>query len=133
MPAFRVRFVHNAGFASGLASSLRTGVAALPDDCAGAAILLSDMPMVSASLIGALADAFRAHPQACAIAPAWRGRRGNPVFISARLFADVARLQGDVGARPLLDGRDDVIDVPVEDLGVALDVDTPDALSNLRR
>ena len=128
-----VRFVHNAAFERGLASSLKAGVAALPGDCAGAAILLADMPMVSASLIGALADAFRANPQASAIAPTWKGRRGNPVVIAARLFTDVAKLQGDVGARPLLEGRDDVIECSVEDASVALDVDTPDALSQLRR
>lgn len=127
-----VGFVHNEAFASGLASSLKAGVAALPDDCGGAAILLADMPMVSAALLRALADAFRENPQASAIAPAWQGRRGNPVFINARIFGDVAKLQGDVGARPLLDGRDDVVEVAVEDSGVALDVDTPDALTHLR-
>ncbi|MBX9757554.1 MAG: nucleotidyltransferase family protein, partial [Beijerinckiaceae bacterium] len=87
-----VCFVYNEAFASGLASSLKAGIAALPDDCAGAAILLADMPMVSASLLRALADAFRANPQASAIVPAWQGRRGNPVFINARIFGDVAKL-----------------------------------------
>lgn len=124
-----VSFAHNAAFASGLASSLRAGVAALPADVAGAAVLLADMPKVSAPLLRALADAFAANPNASAALPTFRGQRGNPVFLRATLFGEVAKLEGDVGARPLLQGRSDVVEVAVEDAGVAFDVDTPDALT----
>lgn len=126
-----VAFVHNRAFASGLSSSLREGLAAMPRDRAGAAILLADMPMVGSSLLRSLAAAFAEHPRASAVAPAYGGRRGNPVIIAARLFDDVAKLKGDAGARLLLEGRDDVIEVPVDDAGVALDVDTPEALRDI--
>ena len=126
-----VRLVHNADYATGLASSLRAGVAALDDGCAGAAIMLADMPRVTPGLIQTLMDAWRARPEAAAAAPTWDGQRGNPVILGKRLFADVARLTGDVGARPLLMGRSDVLDVAVEDAAVALDVDTPEALRDL--
>jgi molybdenum cofactor cytidylyltransferase len=124
-----VSFVHNPSFATGLSSSLKAGVYALPDDAAGAAILLADMPKVSAGLLGALAKAFNENPHACALAPNLNGQRGNPVFIRRALFDDVARLDGDVGARALLRGRSDVVDVAMDDDAVAFDVDTPDALS----
>ena len=39
-----VVFANNAGFAAGLASSLKVGVAALPSGVAGALVLLGDMP-----------------------------------------------------------------------------------------
>lgn len=123
-----VRFVHNPAFATGLASSLKAGVAALPSEAAGAAILLADMPKVSAGLIGALAAAFRDHPRAAAIVPTLHGQRGNPVLIRAILFGDVSRLEGDVGARPLLQGRGDVVEIAIDDAGAAFDVDTPEAL-----
>ena len=126
-----VRFVHNDAFASGMASSLKAGVAALPRDCAAAAILLADMPMVNVGAVRALADAFVRHPHAGAVAPTWGMQRGNPVIIGAALFEDVAKLQGDVGARMLLRGRADVVEVEMSDAGVALDVDTPDALKGL--
>ena len=128
-----VRLVHNPDYATGLASSLRAGVAAMEDGCAGAAILLADMPRVTPRLIQTLVGAWRARPEAAAAAPTWDGQRGNPVILGKRLFADVARLTGDVGARPLLMGRNDVIDVAVDDIAVALDVDTPEALRDLSR
>jgi molybdenum cofactor cytidylyltransferase len=127
-----VRFLHNSAFATGLASSLKQGVAALPLDCAGAAILLGDMPLVNAQILRGLAAAFAANPGASAVAPIYEGVRGNPVLIRSSLFDEVARLQGDVGARKLLQGRADVLDVAIDDAGVAIDIDTPEALTRLR-
>ena len=46
----------NPAFASGLASSLRVGLSALPPDVAGAVVLLGDMPRVQAGLIDALVE-----------------------------------------------------------------------------
>ncbi|MFN3891820.1 MAG: NTP transferase domain-containing protein [Beijerinckiaceae bacterium] len=132
LPGLDVRLVHNPDHATGLASSLRAGVAALPAGTEGAAILLADMPKISAGLIGTLARIFQENPHAAAVVPCLHGQRGNPVIIRASLFEDVARLQGDVGARPLLQGRSDVIEVAISDESVAFDVDTPDALDEAR-
>jgi len=59
-----------------------------------------------------------------AAAPVFGGRRGNPVVLSRGLFAQVADLAGDVGARPILQGlgaRLALIEAP--DDGVLFDVD----------
>src|SRR5690242_20426756 len=53
-----VGFAHNPEFASGLASSLKAGIRALPEDVGGAAVLLGDMPQISAQHIDALLAAF---------------------------------------------------------------------------
>lgn len=125
-----VVFVDNANFAEGLASSLRTGVAAAPASAAGALVLLGDMPLVSAGLIDAMIEAQAAHPGARALVPVLAGKRGNPALITRALFGAVAELEGDVGARALLQAAgDDVVEVSVRDAGVGFDVDTPDALS----
>jgi len=126
-------FAHNADHESGLASSLRAGVAALPADCAGAFILLGDMPRVGDAMLRKLAQAFRAAPGACAAVPVRGGVRGNPALIGAALFGEVARLSGDAGARKLLAARDGVVEVEADDDGVLVDVDTPDALKDLSR
>lgn len=126
-----VRFTQNAAFASGLASSLKAGVASLPPEVSGAAILLADMPKVSDELLRALVAAFAGNTDSSAVAPTFKGQRGNPVIIRRTLFEAVSGLQGDVGARQLLRGRGDVVEVAVEDDGVALDVDTPETLRSL--
>jgi molybdenum cofactor cytidylyltransferase len=122
-----VVFADNAGFAAGLASSLKVGVAALPSGVAGALILLGDMPGIEAAILDRLIGAFALQPDALAAIPIRAGRRGNPVLLSQALFSAVARLDGDEGARRLLveaaPGR--VVEVDIESDGVTLDIDTP--------
>jgi molybdenum cofactor cytidylyltransferase len=126
-----VAVVHNPDFAAGLSTSLKAGIAAVPPDAAGALVLLGDMPRVTPALIGRLAAAFAANPEAAAIVPVHAGERGNPVLLSRRLFAAIAGLGGDAGARRLLAGRPDVVELPVDDDAVTADIDTPEAFQAL--
>jgi molybdenum cofactor cytidylyltransferase len=135
LDGLEVRFAHNGGHAQGLASSLRTGVAALPASAAGALILLGDMPAVTPALIDRLIAAFEARPDALAAAPSLKGRRGNPVLLARALFPAIARLDGDEGARKLLNDAapGQVIDIEVSGEAAILDVDTPQGLAEARR
>jgi molybdenum cofactor cytidylyltransferase len=128
-----VRFVSNPAFAEGLSTSLKAGIAALPEETDGVVVLLGDMPLVRAAFIRRLVAAFEAEPGGLAAVPIHDGDWGNPVVVARALFADVAGLTGDAGARKLLEQRrDTVIEVPADD-SVVLDADTPDALEALRR
>jgi molybdenum cofactor cytidylyltransferase len=128
-----VSFVSNSAHATGMASSLSAGLAAVPEQAAAALVLLGDMPHVSAALINRLVNAAADEPQAKAIVPLCHGQRGNPVILARSLFADAAALQGDTGARKLIDGLADVIEIETSDTAVLLDADTPEALEALRR
>ena len=125
-----VRFVHNPDFATGMASSLRAGLAALPGSADGALVLLGDMPRITPGVIEKLVAALAASPGAKAVVPVLGGRSGNPALITRALFSEVAGLKGDAGARALLaSAGKDVIEVPVEDSSIVFDVDTPDVLA----
>jgi len=118
-------FVHNPSFAEGLSTSLRAGVAAA-DDADGVLIVLADMPAVATADLDQLIAAFGAGAIVRATAD---GRRGNPVILPRALFARVAGLSGDSGARHLLEASDaDIVDVEIG-AGAVLDVDTPEALA----
>ncbi|MBS7704144.1 nucleotidyltransferase family protein [Chelatococcus asaccharovorans] len=132
LPGQPVTFIHNAAYATGLASSLQAGIAALPGDMDGAIILLGDMPVISASLLGRLMDAFSKAPEHAAVVPTCGGRWGNPVLLARRLFAPVMGLAGDEGARRLL-AREAVLEIAVDDPGIVRDVDTPEALADMSR
>jgi molybdenum cofactor cytidylyltransferase len=129
-----VVFVDNADFASGLSSSLKIGVAALPNGVAGALVLLGDMPAIKAVTLDLLIDAFAARPQALAAVPVHAGRRGNPALLSRTLFPALARLTGDEGARRLISEADPerIVELDVESDGVTLDINTPDELAAVR-
>ena len=113
--------VHAADHTEGMAATLRAGVAALSAEATAAFVFLGDMPLIPGGLTGRLAAALN---DGLAAAPVLNGRRGHPVLFSRALFPDLLRLQGDAGARRLLDGLGDrVVEVSVEDSGVLFDVD----------
>jgi molybdenum cofactor cytidylyltransferase len=124
--AARLRMIHAADHAEGIAASLRAGVSGLPRDCRGAFIFLGDMPRVPHDLAGRLAEALRAG--AWAAAPVFGERRGHPVLFGAKLFAVLKTQTGDQGAGKLLDALgDDLARIAVDDPGVLFDVDQPPA------
>src|SRR5437588_7744281 len=93
-----LQFVHNKDFATGLASSLRVGIAAVPASASGAIVLLGDMPLVAADLIDQLIRRFEQSSEAEAFVPVTERRRGNPVLLARSLFPAVVQLTGDEGA-----------------------------------
>ena len=126
-------FIHNPDFADGLSSSLKAGVAVLPAEVTAVIVLLGDMPLVTAEAMDAVIMAFEASPEKIAAVPVHKGEWGNPVLLSRSVFGEVATLQGDAGARKLLQGRArDVLEVPVASDAVLIDLDTPEALAKAR-
>ncbi len=127
--------VHNPAYAEGLSGSLKAGVAALPESVRGVVILLADMPFVTAGVIDRLIACFEAAPiEPDAVVPLKDGRQGNPVLIGRNLFPEVAKLEGDRGAKALLAGQGRLIlDCPIDDAGIEIDVDTREILAGLKR
>ncbi len=130
----KVKFVRNPDFAAGLASSVKTGIAAVPEAADGAVICLGDMPLISAHLIDRLIEAFAPESGNLIAVPVSDGRRGNPVLWSRRFFDELMTLDGDIGARHLISRHGEAVaEVPVEGFGAFLDIDTPQALEAARR
>jgi len=128
-----VTFVHNPDYAQGLSTSLKAGIAALPAEVDGAIVCLGDMPQVDARLIDRLIGAFDPERGALVVVPTMAGKRGNPVVWSRRFFADLAGVEGDIGARHLIGAYPEaVVEVPVTDKAALVDVDTPDALDAVK-
>lgn len=128
-----IAIVENPDFAAGLSSSLRAGLASLPDDIDGVLVLLGDMPRITAAHLDRLIAAFAPDEGRAICIPTHRAKRGNPILWSARFLPDMRALDGDQGARGLI-GRhaDQVCEVEMPDDAVLLDVDTPGALAALR-
>jgi molybdenum cofactor cytidylyltransferase len=118
------RIVPAADHALGLSASLKAGIASLPEGATGALIFLGDMPLVPQAVLRPLVQAVT--DGAPAAVPVWQGAQGNPVALSARLFPQILALEGDRGARSVLDGLgDQLARVQAPDGGILLDVDRP--------
>lgn len=106
-----------------------------------AAVLMAlvDHPMVSASTVARLIDAWRsaspgrdATGRPTIVVPTYVGRRGHPVLFAASLWDELLATPDDRGARAVV--RADptrVREVPVDDPGVCIDVDTPEDFRRL--
>ncbi len=125
LDGLRLTVVQNEAWPSGQAGSLRCALEALPDDCAAVLFLLADQPLLDAALLERLVKRYR--QSGCAtVAPAYRGRRGNPVLFDLKHWRTALfGLSGDQGARALLAEEAAIELVEVADEAVFDDLDTP--------
>jgi molybdenum cofactor cytidylyltransferase len=118
--------VINRDWREGLASSIRAGVARLPPACTAALLVLADQARVTTHDLRRLAGTWRKRPQYMAAA-LYAGTVGAPAIFPRSVFAELAALRGDAGARSVLRrGADTLLRVPMP--SAALDVDTPEDL-----
>ena len=117
--------------ARGMGASLAAGVKA-SRSAGGWLVALGDMPGIAPATHAAVRRALDEGALLCAAVDAATGRRGHPVAFGGALGDELARLDGDEGARSLLARHAErLVAVPVEDPGIFRDVDTPSDLQGL--
>lgn len=130
-----LQFVANDAFANGMSTSVIAGVRRaieLWPDAAGLLIALGDQPLPNERILPGLMDAFAA-AKPVIVAPRYRGARGNPVIFSRELVPELLAIEGDEGARRVIE-RDPTRIVYVDfDFPPPLDVDTVEDLARLGR
>jgi CTP:molybdopterin cytidylyltransferase MocA len=113
------------GWEEGQAASLRAGVDALAGTSDAIVVVLGDQPAIDARAIDRVVDARDGSSPA--VRAVYGGRPGHPVLLERQLFARVAGLRGDEGARQLLSAVA-VRLVDCDGLGDDADVDTAEQL-----
>ena len=116
--------VDNPDWADGMASSLKTGLAALPEGAAAALLLLSDQPAVGEASLRRLIGAWRRRPGKAAAAR-YGGVLGVPAILPRTLWSETRALSGDAGARSLL-RHGETVSTVVAMPEAAWDIDTPE-------
>lgn len=92
------------GSVDGMAASLKSGLAALAEPVDGVMILLADMPEIVVSDINALIEVFE---PGRIVAAAANGLRGHPVCLPKELLDELTGLDGDFGARDIIEKYSD--------------------------
>ena len=131
-----VEIVFNNAWSSGLSTSMRAGTSALRNSIEAALFLLGDQVALTTELLRSLVGCYLAR-RAPIVAPAFGGRRANPVLFDRSLFPELLEVEGDEGGRSVIVQHLDQMElVVVEDPYLVLDVDTQDdyerALSVMR-
>ena len=123
-------FVRNEAFASGLGGSISCGVRAVAGAADAVLLLLADQPLITAQYLEQMIIAWNGSAD-CIVCSEFANTAGPPVIFPARYFAELMRLDGDTGARVVLEThRERVIGLPCED--AATDIDTVDDLAKLQ-
>ena len=126
--------VNNPAPARGQLSSLWIGLDAVGSPESEAALVtLVDVPMVSPATVRQVIDAWRQR-RAPIVRPAMGGRHGHPVLFDRMVFDELRRAPLADGAKAVVRahaGR--LVNVPVDDDGCLVDVDTPDEYEAMKR
>ena len=113
----------------GMGHSLASGITNLQWDWAFVGLL--DMPFIRSDTLRQLQHAAQtAAPSVKVIQPRWLNQgatfTGHPVGFQRRLFADIANLSGDQGAKSIVaQYTDQLVHLDIADPGLVQDIDTP--------
>ena len=116
-----IRIVRNQRWKEGLSSSIAAGIAMLDDetDIDGALIMLGDQPLIDGSCLERLLSTFDNSHRV--VAASYDDTVGSPALFGHEHFEFLRQLEGDSGARSLLNSIDAVTKVAMPE--AAFDID----------
>ncbi len=131
IPLDDVTVVLNRDYAEGMSTSIKAGLRALDSGTEAAFVVLADQPFVSPSTLDTLSHRWT-ESDAKILIPTFRGVRGNPVLLDLSLSHDLQSISGDQGCRGIFGHhQDDILEVPVDDPSILLDLDTKTQLDHV--
>ena len=124
--------VDNPDWRTGMGSSLRSGLAALPDQASAAVVVLVDTPWIGPDAVGRL---VQAHATGAALAVAtYAGVRGHPVLLGRTHWRGAAASAvADSGARTYLASNPNVVEVDCTGTGDPRDAAHPSQIGGRSR
>ena len=125
-----VRYARNPRPHEGQGSSIAIGVGALKPWTRAALIALGDQPRLPDGVVEALVAAWQRSGKPI-VAPVYQGTQGTPVLFAAEVFAELAQLSGDAGARGVVTARAERVESVRFDVPMPADVDTPEDYARL--
>lgn len=125
-----VQIVYNPDYQHGQSTSIKAGVASLPQKIGGAVFLLADQPQIPGEVIRALTETHAKGLQPVIAPLVLEERRANPVLFDRAVFPDLLQLTGDIGGRAIF-SKYKVEYIPWHDDILLLDVDIPEDYQRL--
>ena len=115
---------------SGMSSSIRAGIKALPEDTEAVMILLCDQPLIGKSSFKKLIDLWQQRPKSI-VASEYLDTLGVPAIFPVSFFSQLELLQGDKGAKQLLMSmKEQVLTISVPE--ASIDIDTQNDFNHLK-
>ena len=116
--------VVNKDWALGLSTSLRCGILAVPPSAEAVIVGLGDEPVVDAHLCRELVRAWRRDKKSI-VAARYNGVQDHPVLFDRAVFAELTSLEGDVGAKSVINRSAERVGFVDVSAPQPIDVDEP--------
>lgn len=117
------------GAENGMGASLAFAASQLPP-WKSVLVCLADMPFIRTETYKNISELSQ---EDNIVVPTYAGKNANPVAFGAKYFKELACLDGDKGAKALLQlHQSAVIEAAMDDIAILQDIDTPDDLQNLQ-
>ena len=127
--SYPIQIAKNLNWEAGMSASLRTGIEKLcRTEIAGVLVMLCDQPMLTVDDLTRLVTVWQTLPEGPA-ASEYKGVKRVPAIFPEHCLSQLMTLQGDTGARSLLDAYPTVSSVEMP--SAAFDVDTVEDLARL--
>ena len=131
LDGLRVRFVENRRAEEGMGTSIAAGIAAVDDRAEAVLLCTADVPFGPALALPGVVQRYR-RGGAEIVTPRYRGGvPGHPVLFARSVFPELAVLDGERGARAVVEHDPSRVALMEVDADAPADVDTPDDLRRL--
>jgi len=118
----KIKLVFNDGFESGIASSIKAGLNQLTNETEFFFICLGDMPLVNKNIYNFL---IKSKNNKKIIVPIYKGQQGNPVLFSYSMKKEIMSINGDMGAKKILEiNKDKTLYIEINDQCISKDFNT---------
>ena len=107
-----------------MASSIKTGLSNLFEKTEAFFICLGDMPIVNSDIYNQL---IQSRNNKEIIVPTYKEQQGNPILFSKSIIEQIMTIQGDVGAKKILElNKNKILNVEVNSQSIRKDFNTKD-------
>ena len=118
----RIKFVFNKDFEKGMATSIKTGVKNLSKETEAFFVCLGDMPLINKDIFNML---IKAKSKKEIIVPTYKNKQANPILFSISMKEKIMTIDGDVGAKNILElNKDKILNIETNDPGTTKNFNT---------
>ena len=124
----KIKFVYNRRYKDGMASSIKTGLQNLSIKTQAFFICLGDMPDINKEIYNELIEQLKNNK---IIVPTYKNKQGNPVLFSISQKEKIMTIEGDIGAKKILEKNSEVIlNFEINNHSILKNYNTPETFNN---
>ena len=121
----KIKIIFNDQFKTGMASSIKAGIENLSNKSEAFFICLGDMPEINKEIYNNLIKQLKNNK---IIVPTYKNKQGNPVLFSKYVKEKIMTIEGDVGAKKILEKNSEIIfNFEINDQSVTKDFNTQES------